>query len=394
MKLGSTRFSTLPFHPQNTDISRDANSQLQYTSMRRFLGANLHINTSSSSASPTPSEENSPALSSTKRAFQHTFGSLSRGSSTLGGKNGNNNNNNTPLSSHADSHQQYGGLQSPQPQTVLASPSANTAVLSSPLPTSSPIPPTPPSKHGHSSIQDNEEVEYDDSSWDDALKLPFGSSIISRASSSASSSNPYEGMIERSNSSSSSSRSVRDANGHESTIEHRHQQQQVDALEAPDDDLANDEHEHGTASRAGHRTSTATISASRTNNNNTIASTMLSPTSSSSHGEGASSTLMLFSNTQQSNATSHTMNSVVNNNKNTRGLQVSATYAANASSLVDLKDEMMLELLSSDALIHVAQFEILGFDEVEELRKVSLSIISYPDEFVTYYIPIPKLTWI
>lgn len=52
------------------------------------------------------------------------------------------------------------------------------------------------------------------------------------------------------------------------------------------------------------------------------------------------------------------------------GMAVASAYAINASSLVDLKDEMMMELLSSDALLHVGQFEILGFDEVEELRKV------------------------
>ena len=330
--------------------------------MRRFLGANLHINTSSST-SPTPSDDNNNlSLSSTKRAFQHTFGSLSRGSSTSG-KNGNNN----TSSSNAQSYQQHGGLQSPQ-TAILASPNHHdTGVLSSPLPTgtSSPIPPTPPSKHGHSPLPDKEEEEeYDDSSWDDALRLPFGSSIISRASSSASASSsqaasPYDGMIERTSS------LLGDANAHESTF----QQRRDDALEAPDDELDIDDG-HGHDSRAGQRTSTATISASRTNN---IASTMLSPTSSSSHGRGgASSNSMLYSSTQQSNATSYTMNSVNHNSRNTRGLQVSATYAANASSLVDLKDEMMLELLSSDALIHVAQFEILGFDEVEELRKVSM----------------------
>lgn len=52
------------------------------------------------------------------------------------------------------------------------------------------------------------------------------------------------------------------------------------------------------------------------------------------------------------------------------GMVLSTAYAMNASSLVDLKDEMMMELLSSDALLHVGAFEILGFDEVEELRKV------------------------
>lgn len=38
--------------------------------------------------------------------------------------------------------------------------------------------------------------------------------------------------------------------------------------------------------------------------------------------------------------------------------------------LVDLKDEMLMDLLSSDALIHVHQFEVLSFEEVDELRKV------------------------
>ena len=52
------------------------------------------------------------------------------------------------------------------------------------------------------------------------------------------------------------------------------------------------------------------------------------------------------------------------------GLEQSDRYRYNASSLVDLKDDMMMELLSSDALLHVGQFEILGLDEIEELRKV------------------------
>ncbi|KAK9896615.1 hypothetical protein P389DRAFT_211337 [Cystobasidium minutum MCA 4210] len=326
--------------------------------MRRFLGANLHINTSSSSSSPTSpvngsTGENTGNLSSTtKRAFQQTFGQLSRGTSSTNGKNSINN-----INGHGS------GLQSPPVHHVIAS-SISPSNAIPPSSPSSPIPPTPPSKHGHS-LADNEEEEYDDSSWDDALKLPFGSSIISRASSSASSAaNPYEGVIERTGSTTSSRTSSRRSEHDENTI---------DALDGDDEE---DGYGLSSSSRAGQRTSTATISASRTNNNNhnnNLASAMLSaalsPTS-STNGASASSNSMLFSNTQQSNATTaYSMDSAVSNNKNTRGLQVSAAYAANASSLVDLKDEMMLELLSSDALIHVAQFEILGFDEVEELRK-------------------------
>lgn len=42
----------------------------------------------------------------------------------------------------------------------------------------------------------------------------------------------------------------------------------------------------------------------------------------------------------------------------------------NNSSIVDTKDEMMMELMSSDALIHCSQFEVLSFEELDELRKV------------------------
>jgi hypothetical protein len=45
-----------------------------------------------------------------------------------------------------------------------------------------------------------------------------------------------------------------------------------------------------------------------------------------------------------------------------------------ASGLVDLKDEMMMELLSSDALLYAGNFEILSFEQLDELRKVSDSI--------------------
>lgn len=56
--------------------------------------------------------------------------------------------------------------------------------------------------------------------------------------------------------------------------------------------------------------------------------------------------------------------------RNYAKLDVSTRYTANASSMVDLKNEMLLELLSSDAMVHVGDFEILGLDEVEDLRKV------------------------
>lgn len=285
--------------------------------MRRFLGANLHINTGAST------EDNQQAgatsLSSTKRAFQNTFGQLSRGDSSNTG---------SSKTSPNPSYQQYDH----------APPVASPSISNSPLPVNSPVPPTPPSKHGHE--EDNAAEEYDDSSWDDAFKLPFGSSstsssaasALSRASSSASSAtNPYDGVIDRTS-------SIAGASVHERTTT-----AVGDEEDSDDDD--ND------LTRAGHRTSTATISASRAN---MIASPP--PLQSST------STSMQYTNTHQS--------AISNNNSNSRGLAVSATYAANASSLVDLKDEMMLELLSSDALIHVAQFEILGFDEVEELRKV------------------------
>lgn len=287
--------------------------------MRRFLGANLHINTGA------PTEDNQQAatsLSSTKRAFQNTFGQLSRGNSSNTG---------SSKTSPNPSYQQYDH----------APPVASPSISNSPLPVNSPVPPTPPSKHGHE--EDNAAAEeYDDSSWDDAFKLPFGSSstssssALSRASSSASSAvNPYDGVIDRTS-------SIASGSVHERTTT------------AVGDEENDGDEDDNDLTRAGHRTSTATISASRAN----MIASPPPPLQSST------STSMQYTNTHQSAISNN------NSNSNSRGLAVSATYAANASSLVDLKDEMMLELLSSDALIHVAQFEILGFDEVEELRKV------------------------
>ena len=56
------------------------------------------------------------------------------------------------------------------------------------------------------------------------------------------------------------------------------------------------------------------------------------------------------------------------------GLVLPTAYAMSASGLVDLKDEMMMELLSSDALLYAGNFEILSFEQLDELRKVSDSI--------------------
>lgn len=323
--------------------------------MRRFLNANLHINTSAStdnpsSSSTSPATTRSPQpqsndqhnpLSSTKRAFQHTFVQLSRGSS-------NKSNTSTSSNGHAS--------QSVKLDSNSHASSSSSSVINSP------VPPTPPSKHGHTLDQDDEHEEHDDSSWDDAFKLPFGSSsLIARASSSASASSahasPYEGMIERTSSTTTSSHR---SNSTRST-EHRYGS-------VSDDEGDPDE----TARHPGQRASTATISASRMMMNGNL----VSPSSTrnmaiSLHSPPHSATSMLFSPSS--------------NNGISPGLAVSATYAANASSLVDLKDEMMLELLSSDALIHVAQFEILGFDEVEDLRKVSFGpIIPLPVPLCTH----------
>lgn len=280
--------------------------------MRRFLGANLNINTSTSEGG---SNGEAP-LSSTRRAFQQTIGQLSY--SRSGSSTKSNNSNNQQVTSPS--------------RTVdnsVASSSSSSPTTPLPLAFDSPVPPTPPSKHGHT-LQDD---DGDDTAWDDALKLPFGASALStsstalsRAPSSASSANPYEGMIERM------------SNGHINNEEQENNN---------DDTIV---HPSSSSSRPNQRTSTATISASRYNSQ--MAPSMQATTSNGTNGgPSSSSSPMLFSNSNN-------------------GLAVSATYAVNASSLVDLKDEMMLELLSSDALIHVAQFEILGFDEVEDLRKV------------------------
>lgn len=295
--------------------------------MRRFLGAtNLSINTGNPSSTPSSSVDSSPspsprtptpsadtALSSTKRAFQQTFGQLSYSRSNASSKSSVSRD---PPTSH----------QKQVPSVSLSLPDDNTDIIEA----SSPVPPTPPSKHGHN--EDDDGPAWDD----DARSLPFGSSSLSRApSSSASSSSPYEGLI-----------------GCSSNSHAEHNQDTTIVLQGSH---RADSHQ---------RNSTATISASRYRDQQ---QQPLSP-SMQDYGNGGLGSGSLAGTLSSS---THLSNSLQSQPYNHTGLTVSATYAANASSLVDLKDEMMLELLSSDALIHVAQFEILGFDEVEELRKVS-----------------------
>lgn len=210
----------------------------------------------SSNGPKTPTDKTTAAggaLSSTKRALQNTLTQLAY-SRSLKSSDG---------SSNTQNAQQ-------QPATTMAS--------------NSPLPPALPSKDGH---EDENDDEIDDSSWDDALKLPFASSSM------------YGGIVD--------------------------DQASREGLEYTNINTSN-------PSKSESRASTQTISASR-------------PTLPM---DGSASSLP-FGN---------------------GGLEVSASYSANASSLVDLKDEMMLELLSSDALLHVSHFEVLSFDEVEDLRKV------------------------
>lgn len=333
--------------------------------MRRFLGATINTsssnNNTSRSTTPSSSVDSSPSpsprtpipndytnnnnttalVSSTKRAFQQTFGQLSYSKSNASSRN-----NAQPLH-----HQkQVPSVSLSLPDDHHHQEAAEDIEASS---SSSPVPPTPPSKHGHT-LNDEEDDNDNEPAWvDDARSLPFGSSsLLSRAPSSSS-----RGMIGRSSNSSSS-------NGH-----HSEYNEQDTTIVAMHQDPSSSSHQ---------RNSTATISASRYKEDHHHHNQPLSPSMQDYNGsEGLGS---LAASNSLAPATMHLSSSQQSPQLyNHTGLTVSATYAANASSLVDLKDEMMLELLSSDALIHVAQFEILGFDEVEELRKVS----SIPTRSVT-----------
>jgi hypothetical protein len=300
--------------------------------MRRFLGANLNINTSTTGDSTTPiSTPTEPLSSTTKRAFQHTLGALAYSRSSS--RNARN-----------------------EPATVTAFAAA--VEEEQEIEASSPVPPTPPSKHGHGHEHEHElEEDNNDSSWDDALKLPFSSSLsrTTSAATSATSSSSHAGAF-------ATMMIGHDSNGSDGGDGLSKQSSSSSTSSHPSVDANNN------------RTSTATISASRVNanggdhSNSNDTRGLYSNSNSNSTPTAASRNkgTSLFSPTYSQMGTSFP-----SYGGGGGGLQVSNNYTANASSLVDLKDEMMLELLSSDALLHVAQFEILGFDEVEELRKVS-----------------------